>query len=145
MLRFFRVLLTVAVLALPLPARAQEPIDPALEKEIHTLLELTGTRQMMTQALDQMMAAMAGSLPGLTTKQLETLRAEMHVEELELEVVRIYAAHFTRQDIRDLITFYQSPIGQKLIREQPAVMSESMTAGQKWGQIAAQRALSKLQ
>lgn len=145
MSRFFRTLLTVVVLALPLQAHAAEKIDPALERDIRTLLELTGTRQMMTQALDQMMAAMAGSLPGLTAKDLEVLRGEMNIEELEGDVVLIYAAHFTREDVGQLIAFYQSPIGQKLIKEQPAVMSESMTAGQKWGQVAAQRAMQKLQ
>lgn len=131
------------VLLLPLPARASD-VDPALERDIRTLLALTGTQALMSQMLDQMMANFA-TMPGMTDSLARELRAEMRVEELEGEVVAIYARHFTREDIAALVAFYQSPVGKKLVAEQPVILQESMAAGQAWGMQAAQRVTLRLQ
>ncbi|WP_426437527.1 DUF2059 domain-containing protein [Bradyrhizobium genosp. P] len=39
---------------------------------------------------------------------------------------RNYASHFTEQELRQLLAFYQSPLGQKAIAEEPKVLDESM-------------------
>jgi len=59
-------------------------------------------------------------------------------------VVPIYDKHFSHEDVKELIKFYQSPIGQKLVREQPGIVTESMAAGQKWGQHIAADVLKRL-
>ena len=38
------------------------------------------------------------------------------VSELVDATARIYASHFTEQELRDLLTFYQSPLGRKAHR-----------------------------
>ena len=48
--------------------------------------------------------------------------------------VLIYDKHFSHQEIRGLIEFYRTPLGQKTLKELPAVVSESAQAGQKWGE-----------
>ena len=48
-------------------------------------------------------------------------------------MIPVYDAHFSAADIGELIKFYESPIGRKLVKEQPLMVSESMKAGQKWG------------
>jgi uncharacterized protein len=45
---------------------------------------------------------------------------------------KIYASHFTEQELKDILTFYQSPLGQKVIREEPKAADESMTNASKW-------------
>jgi hypothetical protein len=47
--------------------------------------------------------------------------------------------------VRDVITFFNSPTGKKFVQQQPAVMQESMAAGQQWGQSLARRAMEKLE
>ena len=42
---------------------------------------------------------------------------------------RVSDRHFSSAELRQLISFYQSPIGQKIITELPAVTQESMEAG----------------
>jgi hypothetical protein len=46
----------------------------------------------------------------------------------------IYARNFTLDELHDLIAFYKTPTGQKLIAQQPVIARESMVAGQKFGQ-----------
>jgi hypothetical protein len=46
-------------------------------------------------------------------------------------VVTIYDKHLTQQDIRDLLAFYETPLGKKIIRVMPQVMQESIHEGEK--------------
>jgi hypothetical protein len=42
--------------------------------------------------------------------------------------VPIYQHHLTRADLKAMIDFYTSPVGKKILREQPAMVEESMQA-----------------
>ena len=44
-----------------------------------------------------------------------------------------YDKHMTHDDIKQLLKFYNSPIGKKLIEKQPLILRDSMIVGQKWG------------
>jgi uncharacterized protein len=46
----------------------------------------------------------------------------------------VYASNFSVDELHDLIAFYQTPTGQKLIARQPIIARESMVAGQQFGQ-----------
>ena len=47
---------------------------------------------------------------------------EPRVTELLDASARIYATHFTEQELKDLLAFYQSPLGQKALVEEPKVL-----------------------
>lgn len=52
-------------------------------------------------------------------------------EELVDATARIYASHFTETELRDILAFYQTPLGRKMIVEEPKILDESMeNAGQ---------------
>lgn len=57
---------------------------------------------------------------------------ESRAAELSDRTARIYAKHFTEQELRDLLAFYQSPVGQKSLAEEPRAMDESMADAQAW-------------
>lgn len=42
--------------------------------------------------------------------------------EAEQEFARLYAATFTEEELRGLLVFYRSPLGQRMIAEQPGLM-----------------------
>ena len=46
---------------------------------------------------------------------------------------RIYATHFTEAELKDLLAFYQSPVGRKAVAEEPKVTDESMAYAGRWG------------
>jgi uncharacterized protein len=50
------------------------------------------------------------------------------------QIVLIYAHNFTPEEMREMTTFYRSPVGQRLLEKLPAVTQESMRVGQAWGQ-----------
>jgi hypothetical protein len=48
------------------------------------------------------------------------------------EVSRIYAQHFTEQELKDLVAFYKTPLGQKMITQEPIALDQSLKAAQDW-------------
>jgi hypothetical protein len=52
--------------------------------------------------------------------------------EMQQELTRIYAAHFTEQELKDALAFYKTPLGKKLISEEPKALEESMKAADDW-------------
>jgi hypothetical protein len=49
-------------------------------------------------------------------------------------MAQIYARDFTEQELKDLVTFYKTPLGQKLLTQEPKTVQESMAYMTKWGQ-----------
>jgi hypothetical protein len=52
----------------------------------------------------------------------------MPVDELIDVMIPVYQKHFTKGDMDALVAFYSSPTGEKMVKEMPAIMSESMQA-----------------
>jgi uncharacterized protein len=49
-------------------------------------------------------------------------------------MANVYANEFTEQELKDLVTFYKSPLGQKLLTSEPKAIQLSMSYMQNWGQ-----------
>lgn len=119
------------------------PADAPTRNQVLTLLDLVQARQTMVAAMDDMKQIMQNSteeafrerVPNATPQQLEALRGmfdevtKMPLDEMINAVISIYQRHLTKTDVEELIRFYSSPVGQKLLREQPQIMRESMRAG----------------
>ncbi|KAA6205576.1 MAG: DUF2059 domain-containing protein [Candidatus Tokpelaia sp.] len=58
--------------------------------------------------------------------------------DLEKEVARVYARHFTEAELNEIAGFYGSSTGKKLLKEGPASMAESVGAYDIWRQGVAQ-------
>ncbi|WP_244142171.1 DUF2059 domain-containing protein [aff. Roholtiella sp. LEGE 12411] len=61
------------------------------------------------------------------------------------ELIPVYAKYFTNEDIKQMIAFYETPLGKKTISVLPQISQESAEIGQKYGIAAAKRALQKLE
>ncbi|WP_027571641.1 DUF2059 domain-containing protein [Bradyrhizobium sp. WSM1743] len=49
-------------------------------------------------------------------------------------MAQIYASEFTEQELKDLVTFYKSPLGKKLIEAEPRAIGLSMAFMNSWAQ-----------
>jgi len=72
----------------------------------------------------------------------EKLFQGMPIDEMVDAMVPIYQKHLSREDIGAILAFYSSPVGQKLLREQPAMMQEGMKVG---GEIGRRRLETMMQ
>ena len=49
-------------------------------------------------------------------------------------MANVYANEFTEQELKDLVTFYKSPLGQKLLASEPRAIQFSMSYMNQWAQ-----------
>jgi len=123
---------------------APAKMDPAKEADIHKLLELVGTKAIVSQTMDSMSKSIKPLLtnslpPGDYREKLVDLffakfTAKADVDHLLDLAVPVYDRTFSHQEIRGLIEFYQTPLGQKAIAALPKVTAELQEQGRKWGE-----------
>ncbi|MDT8070792.1 MAG: DUF2059 domain-containing protein [Terriglobia bacterium] len=101
--------------------------------DIHRLLELTGTREMVEQMKSSMMEQFRRNAPGIPPDMFNEIMAELKADDLMDSMIPVYSKHFTGEDIKQMIAFYQSPFGQKVLREMPQIILESNEVGTRWG------------
>jgi len=49
-------------------------------------------------------------------------------------MANVYAGEFTEQELKDLVTFYKSPLGKKLLASEPKAIQLSMSYMNQWAQ-----------
>lgn len=49
-------------------------------------------------------------------------------------MAQIYASDFTEQELKDLVVFYKTPLGQKLLKQEPLAIQASIAAMNQWAQ-----------
>jgi uncharacterized protein len=57
--------------------------------------------------------------------------------EIGERMANVYANEFTEQDLKDLVTFYKSTLGQKLLSTEPKAIQMSMASMNQWAQAFA--------
>ena len=76
------------------------------------------------------------------TQQLVTELAPRRAE-MQQELARVYAQYFTEQELRDALAFYKSPLGKKLISEEPKALEDSMKSADEWSRKFAEEVAGK--
>ncbi|THD70624.1 MAG: DUF2059 domain-containing protein [Bradyrhizobium sp.] len=49
-------------------------------------------------------------------------------------MAKAYAGVFTEQELKDMVTFYKSPLGQKMLSVEPIAIQQSMASMNAWAQ-----------
>lgn len=135
----------IIALACPAPALAQTA-DEALRKDIDRLLEVTGSARMGMQMGTLMSAQIIDALlkqHNIPQGAVEVVKQVVNEEigkafegpdSMTAEIAGLYARHFTHDEIKSLLAFYDTPLGQKMIAAMPVLMQESVAIGQAWTQ-----------
>jgi hypothetical protein len=139
-----RILVLSALFAFAPLARAADD-EAAKAEDIRHLMVVTGSAAMTEQVLDQVLAQMKPLAPGVPEEFWTRWRTQADPDALIEQLVPIYAKHFSHDEIKQLIAFYESPIGVKLVQEQPAIVQESMVVGNQWGRQLAERVIADVQ
>ncbi len=141
--------------AAPAPSTAPvEKLDPAKETAIRHLLDLTEISKMG----DNISAGIAHEVQSAVGRGLQQDQLSKFMETFTQRfteaappskvtdaIVPIYAKHFTMEDIQGLTKFYESPLGQKLVKQMPDVVQESQNVGVQMDQTVAIKVLRGMQ
>jgi hypothetical protein len=122
------------------PAQAQ-PATPAAIAAAKELLGLKGAAQMfdpvVTGVIEQTKGALLLTNPQLSKDLTDVgnqLRNEFAPRRAEIinEAAKFYAARFSEQELKDVVAFYKSPAGQKMLTQEPLVLDETFGFVQQW-------------
>ena len=129
------VLLTTTSLAQD--KRENQLDQSALEvgKELNELMN----KQVVSQLVDQMTKMiwpqfedLLKSKSNISAGKIDSIKVEFnamladYMKDVMQDYPALYAKHYTAGELRELIRFYKTPIGQKTLREMPAIMGEIM-------------------
>jgi hypothetical protein len=147
---------TPATPAQPAPAKTDsaavpgEKVDPAKEAAIRHLLEVTDASRMtetvssgITEHVQTVMshAISPDRLPKFMETFNQKFKAAAPSNAITDAVVPLYARSFSMEDIQGLIQFFQSPLGQRMVKTLPDVEQEAQTVGMQMDQKAAMEVL----
>jgi len=139
---------------------APVPVDQQPSREqLQKLFDVMRLRQQMDAFLKRIPALvqqqiraqtkqMAASLPNggtltpdqqaavdrITTRYMQRALNVFTIDEVIDELIPIYQRHLTKSDVDAFIAFYESPAGQHLLDQQPAIMEEYMPLALKHAQ-----------
>lgn len=106
------------------------------EKNLEKFLSINGSTETYNIVYEQILTQLKMSKPGVPDSVWSNLKTEVfdnEVNELTKKMVPLYKKHFTHEDVKELINFYESPIGKKLVTKTPLLTQESMQFSQQWG------------
>jgi hypothetical protein len=133
------------------PAAAQEPSASALAAA-KELIIIKGGNNMFDPIVPGVIESAKNTLlpnnPQVGSQLNEvatTLRKEFDGKRTELldEVARIYARHFTEQELKDLAAFYRTPLGKKVIIEEPAALDQGLRRAQEWANTFSEQVFNR--
>jgi hypothetical protein len=125
------------------PTAADKAIDPAKEKDLRQLLDLLGTRALVEQAVAELnqnvRPMLENSLPEgeyrdkLIDAFFVKLKSKFDPQQVLDMAVPIYDRQFSHEDVKGLMEFYQTPLGQKAIKALPQITAEIAEQSKKLG------------
>jgi hypothetical protein len=111
-------------------------IDPTKEADIRSLMELVGARD----SLQELAARGAEQFRENLTASVSDNDRDAATGQLEA----IYDKHFTDDEIKGLLQFYGSPLGQKFAAEMPKINIETQAASRAFSTRIAKEVLQDL-
>jgi len=82
----------------------------------------TMTREMIMKKAPNASPDQLAQLEGM----MDTMFREYPIAGILDDMVPVYQKHLTKSDLEGMVAFYSSPLGQKILREMPAMTSEAM-------------------
>jgi len=141
------------VLALASPAAyAQQPSATAIAsaKEIVAITGATALfNPLISGVVEQAKLLFLQQNPALS-KDLNEISAKLRsdlsprFQELVNEVAKNYATSFTEQELKDILAFYKTPAGAKLISDQSKVVDASLKFAQTWANTLSEQVIAKM-
>ena len=129
-------------------------IDSVKEADIRSLMELVGAHDLVQdgenaaveQAREKILATVPNNEKGqaFVNAFAAGYQKKFDVDQVTEQLVVVYDRHFTDDEIKGLLQFYGSPLGQKVAVEMPKINREIQAAIRSTGSKAAQETLAEL-
>lgn len=133
----YRLLLPALLLALPSLA----PADPASHKAaaMQLVAKVNSKETMLTSfssLIEPMTKQMASQgVPEAAIKEVKAAMTDWFTKEINFDVIapkmaELYMQEFSEDELKQIVVFYDTPLGQKLLAKLPVLMQKGAAIGQ---------------
>lgn len=136
------------------PAASSPKVDPAEEADIRQLLKVMGAEAIVRQTIlgqeKDLRPLMTNSLPPgayrakLVDLFLQKFNSQATPEGLVNLAIPIYAQALSDQDIKGLIQFYETPLGQRASKALPLIEREIRVKANAWGRDLGRKTMEEV-
>lgn len=113
---------------------AQRPEHPVTVAQVHQIMALTKTNDLKKQMLESMMPYLKQAMPFLPPDVLDDYQARIEKADFEPIAIASYQKHLSTEDAAQVIAFYESPAGKRIVAAMPQIVAETQQAGAVLGQ-----------
>jgi uncharacterized protein len=135
------VLAAFAILGLAGPVAAQAQPSPNAVLIAKQIIQLKGVNNIMdpiARGVVEKVKSVVMQTNFMFQKDINEITVQLHKEfdvrssELIDHAAQLYAARFSESELKQVLTFYQSPLGQKMLVEEPKILDESLQEANGW-------------
>ena len=134
------------------PVLAQEPpaASMALAKE---MVVLKGVNQMLDPVVPGVIESgknMFMQTSPQLAKDLNDVAANLRKEfdpkreEISNIMARAYALRFTEAELKEMLVFFKTPLGKKIITDEPQIIQQAMSSVQVWANSFSEQMISRI-
>ena len=95
--------------------------DSVVEKMMNSMIPI------MMKSMPQQQDSTSISMMNVTMKKMTEVMMDITRRLLNEDMLAIYDKYYTEKDIKDLVAFYKSSAGQKMVKVSPDLNKEMMT------------------
>jgi hypothetical protein len=127
----------------PAPATALKPASPGALAAAREILTMKNAAAMYANAVPNLVEQTKNVLMQSNLNYQKDLNEVAIIvakalagreKEIGEGMAQVYANEFTEQELKDLVNFYKSPLGQKLLASEPRAIQFSMSYMNQWAQ-----------
>ena len=119
--------------------------QPSTKTErIRELMDVTGAGKLGVQMLSTLIQTYKKEVPSVPEEFWDEFVKQVNPNDLTELVVPIYSKYFTEEEINQIVKFYKTPIGKKMVEKLPLIMQDSYRVGAEWGQKIGEQVAERL-
>jgi uncharacterized protein len=147
----------LAALAIATPVLAQEPSPSPSPAAILIAKQIIQIKDSKTSVYEPLVRGVIEKVKNqfmqtnfMWAKDLNEVAASMEqqyaprADELVDAAARIYASHFTEDELKQILAWDQSPVGRKMMVEEPKAFDEALAHAGEWGQDFSDEMIAKM-
>lgn len=127
---------TIIVFMLLFSTIAFGQADEEYRITLKKMFEVSGSEGSYQIIINQMFTMYKQKYSDVETEVWNDIEEEFHktsLDDITEMLVPVYSKYLTKEDLEELITFYQTEVGERLAKNTPSIMQEAMQVGQLWG------------
>lgn len=119
-----KLIVTIAVVLVSHFGMAQD----AFKQDVLKVLKASGSAAQMELAKDQVMGSIPEAKKADFSKDFDTSLPSLYDK-----MAKVYMEIYTHEEVKQMLKFYESPVGKKITEKSSELTKKNMAAAQEWG------------